>query len=81
MVVANSKLTATNKGDELLAILMAMAMQLYNVRRIAQWSTSRDSLEAPGCSHWACACAVLPWRLPWLTISNKTHKTLTKHNF
>jgi hypothetical protein len=27
------------------------------------------------------ACAVLPRRPLWLRNSNKTHKTLTKHNF
>jgi hypothetical protein len=31
--------------------------------------------------HWASACAVSPRRPPWSMISNKTHKTLTKHNF
>ena len=39
------------------------------------------SLKATGRRHWASACVVLPRRPPWLTISNKTHKTLTKHNF
>ncbi len=39
------------------------------------------SLEATGCHHRASACAVLPRQPPWSTISNKTHKTLTKHNF
>ncbi len=29
----------------------------------------------------ASACIALPRRPPWSTISNKTHKTLTKHNF
>jgi hypothetical protein len=36
------------------------------------------SLKATGCRH---PCAVSPRRLPWSMISNKTHKTLTKHNF
>ncbi len=39
------------------------------------------SLEATGHRHQASVCVVLPRRPPWLTISNKTHKTLTKHNF
>ncbi len=39
------------------------------------------SLEATGCRHRASACAVLPRRPPWSRISNKTHKTLIKHNF
>jgi hypothetical protein len=81
MDVANNELTATTNADESLAILMANAMQRYDARRITRWSTSRASLEATGCRHQASACAVLPRRPPWLTISNKTHKTLTKHNF
>ncbi len=39
------------------------------------------SLKATGRPHRASACVVSPRRPPWLTISNKTHKTLTKHNF
>ena len=39
------------------------------------------SLKATGRHHWASACILLPRRPPWLTILNKTHKTLTKHNF
>ncbi len=39
------------------------------------------SLEATGRRHRASACVVLPRRPPWSMISNKTHKTLTKHNF
>jgi hypothetical protein len=62
-------------------ISMAMAMQQYNTGRIAQLSTSRASLEANGCRHRVSARIASPWRLPWSTISNKTHKTLTKHNF
>jgi hypothetical protein len=81
MVVANNELTATKNADELLAISMAMAMQRYDTRRIAQWSTSRASLEATGRRHWASACAVLPRRPPWSAILNKAHKILTTLNF
>jgi hypothetical protein len=38
----------------------AMVMQRYNAGCIAQWSTSRASLEATGCRHRSSACAVLP---------------------
>jgi hypothetical protein len=69
-----------NEGKSL-AILIAMAMQRYNVGHIAQWSTSMASLEATECHHRASACAVLPRRPPWSTNSLKQHKTLTKHNF
>ncbi len=81
MVVGDNELTATKNADESLAILMAMAMQRYDARHIARWSTSRASLEATGCRHRARACAVLPQQWPWSTNSNKTHKTLKKHNF
>jgi len=62
-------------------ISMAMAMQRYDAGRIARWSTSRASLEANGCRHRVSARIASPRRPPWSTISNKTHKTLTKHNF
>ncbi len=39
------------------------------------------SLKATGRRNRVSACVVSPWRPPWSTISNKTHKTLTKHNF
>ena len=81
MVVANNEIDETKNAGKSMTILMAMAMQRYNVGRIARWSTSRASLEATGCRHRASACAVSPRRPPWSTNSNKTHKTLTKHNF
>jgi hypothetical protein len=81
MVVANTEINKTKHAGKLVIILMAMAMQRYDAGRIAQWSTSRASLEATGCRHWASACAVSPQQPPWLTNSNKTQKTLTKHNF
>jgi hypothetical protein len=39
------------------------------------------SLKATGRRHQASGCVVLPRRPPWSTILNKTHETLTKHNF
>jgi hypothetical protein len=75
MVVAKKETDETKKSGKLTMISMAMAIQRYNAGRIAQWSTSRASLKATGCRH------VLPQRPPWSTNSNKTHKTLTKHNF
>jgi len=69
-----------NEG-KLTTISMAMAMQRYDAGRIAQWSTSRASLEANGCRHRVSARITSPRRPPWPTILNKTHKTLTKLNF
>ena len=81
MVVANNEINETKNAGKSTTISVAMAMQRYDAGRIARWSTSRASLEATGCCHWASACAVLPRWPPWSTNSNKTHKTLTKHNF
>jgi hypothetical protein len=81
MVMANNEIDETKNAGKLTTISMAMAMQQYDVGRISQWSTSRASFEANGCRHWASARAILPRRPPWLTNLNKTHKTLTKHNF
>jgi len=81
--VGDNEIGDDKNGGESLAILiaMAMAMQRYDPKRITQESTSRASLEATGCLHWASACAVLPRRPPWSTNLLKQHKTLTKHNF
>ena len=81
MVVVNNEIDETKNAGKLTMISMAMAMQRYDAGRIARWSTSRASLEATGCRHRASACAVLLRQRPWSTNSNKTHKTLTKHNF
>ncbi len=81
MVVGDNKATATKNAGKLLAISVAMAMQQYHAGHIAQWSTSRASLDATGCRHWSSACAISPRRPPWSTNSLKQHKTLPKHNF
>ena len=78
MVVGDNKSTTTKNAGESLAVSIAMAMQQYNVGCIARWSTSRASLKATGCRHWSSACTALPWRPPWTTNLNETHKTLTK---
>ena len=81
MSVGDNESTATKNADESMAISIAMAMQRYDARHIARWSTSRASLEANGCRHGVSARIASPRRLPWSTILNKTHKTLTKHTF
>jgi hypothetical protein len=81
MVVGNNELTTTKNADELLAILMAMVMQQYDTRSIALMEHIQASLEATGRRHRASACVILPRQPPWSMIPNKTHKTLTKHNF
>jgi hypothetical protein len=81
MVVGDNEIGNDKNVGKLLAILIAMAMQRYEVGRITRWSTSRASLEATGCRHRASACDVSPWRLKWSTNLLKQHKTLLKHNF
>jgi hypothetical protein len=57
------------KSGQLTTISMAMVIQRYDMGRIARWSTSRASLEATACCHWASACAVLPlWLLMVMAI-------------
>ncbi len=60
MVVGNNESTTTKNVGESLAIWIAMQTRQYDAGHIAQWSTSRASLEATGCRHRASACAILP---------------------
>ena len=77
MIVANNKIVKTKNAGKSTMISMAMAVHRYDAGRIARWSTSRASLKG----HGASVGTILPRWLPWLTNSNETHKTLTKHNF
>jgi hypothetical protein len=68
MVVANKEINNNKKcrqiaGDSDCHVYAAVQFRVH-----CPWSTSRAFLEATGCHHQASACAVLPWRLPWLTI-------------
>ena len=53
---------------KLLDVSMTMQLRWYNAGRIAQWNTSRASLEATGCHHWLSARIASPRRPPWLMI-------------
>ena len=44
------RIDGNKNAEESLAILIAVAIQWYNVGRIAQWSTSRASHKATGCA-------------------------------
>ena len=72
--VDNNKIDDDKNTGELLAILITMQMRWYNTGPIAQWSTSRASLEVTGCHHWASARIPLPWRPPLSTIFLKKTK-------
>ncbi len=79
MVIGDNGTHDNKIAGKLLVVLMAMAMQQYNAMRIAQWSTSRATLEATRCCHWASACTV---SVNYFDCKhNNTIKTLTKHNF
>jgi hypothetical protein len=81
MVVGENESTATKNTGESMAISIVMAMQRYDVGRIAGLSTFRDSLEATGCRHQSSAHIVSPRWPPKSTNSLKQLKTLTTHNF
>ncbi len=83
MVVANNKINETKKcrqidddfdghGDAAVRREAHCPMTMEHIQA---------SLEDTGRHHRAMACIVSPRRPPWSTISNKTHETLTKHNF
>ena len=67
MVVGDNESTATKNGGELMAILIAMAMQRFNVGCITRRSTSMASLETTGCRQRSSARILLPRRPPWST--------------
>ena len=81
MFVGNNGIDDDKNAGKVLVILITMQMQQYDAGHITQWSTSRASLEATGCCHWASACVVLPKRPPWSTNTLNTHKTITKTIF
>jgi hypothetical protein len=81
MVVANNKNYGTKSTCQKLAILMAMRIRQSNAGRIPQWSAFVALCKATRCRHWASAHAVLPRRLPWLTILNETKKHLQNTTF
>ncbi len=68
------QIDGNKNADKLMAILIAMAMQRYNMGCIAQWSTSKASFEATGCRHRSSAWVVSPRRPPWSKNSNQTQQ-------
>ena len=58
MVVGNNESMTTKNADESLAISMAMAMQRYDARRIAQWSTSRLHSKPLDATSGKCLCRI-----------------------
>ena len=66
MLVGNNESATTKNTGKSLEILIAMQMGRCNVGHIARWSTSRASIQATGCRHWARAPFTLQRRPPWL---------------
>ena len=70
MLVGNNESGTTKNAGESLAISIAMRiMWQCDAGCIAQWSTSRASIEATGYRHGASARIALPQRPPWPTNS------------
>jgi hypothetical protein len=63
-----TKLRMQKDAGKLLVLSIAMGMWWCDAGCIAQWSTSRASLEATRCCHWASVCAILPRQQTWLAI-------------
>jgi hypothetical protein len=77
--VGDNESTTTKNAGTLLAVSIAMQIRRYDVGCIARWSTSRASIEAIECRHWASAHIALPRRPSWSTIlvENTKHKQNT----
>jgi len=54
---------------------MAMAIQQYDAGRIAQWCTSRASLEATGCRHQASLRHIAPTAAMVIEVKENTQNT------
>jgi hypothetical protein len=80
MSVGDNESTATKHAGESMTISIAMVMQRYDARHIARWSTSRASLEATVPPSGKCLRRIAP-AAAMVDDFEKTHKTLTKHNF
>ena len=69
-MISQMKNAATmNKCASVMGHFTAMTMRRYGDERIAQRSMSRATLEATGRRQRAIICPVLPWRMPWSSIS------------
>ncbi len=68
-ILHDIKSTTEKNAPTLLAISMAMWIRWYGVKRIAQYGRSRATLDATGRCHRASTRPVLPWRMPWSSIS------------
>jgi hypothetical protein len=81
MVVANNEIKATKNASELVAISMTMGMQRYDAGHITRWSTSRLHSKPLDAAIGRVPAPYCPGGRHGWRITNKTHKTLTKHNF
>jgi hypothetical protein len=60
-----TELTITKITGESMTVSMTMRMRRCDAGHITRWSTFK---------HLASTCAMLPQRLPWLTILDETQK-------
>ncbi len=81
MVVANNKISNNKKCTQIDDNFDGHGDAAVQREAHRPMEHIQTSLEATGRRHRVSACVVSPRRPPWLRILNKTHKTLTKHNF
>jgi hypothetical protein len=81
MVVANNKIIDNKKCRQIDDNFDGHGDAVVRREAHRPMELIQASLEATERRHWASACVVSPRRPPWSTISNKTHETLTNHNF
>ncbi len=81
MVVANNKIGDNKKCRQIDDNFDGHGIAAVQREAHCPMEHIQASLEATGRRHQSSACVVLPRRPPWLTILNKPHETLTKHNF
>ncbi len=81
MVVANNKINDNKKCRQIDDDFDGHGNAAVRPEAHRPMEKIQASLEATGRRHPASTCVVSPRRPPWSTILNKTHVTLTKHNF
>ncbi len=81
MVVANNKIDDNKKCRQIVDDFDGHGNAAVRREAHRPMEHIQASLEATGRRHQASACVESPRRPPWSTILNKTHETLSKHNF
>ncbi len=67
-VMGDNKIANAKTCRKIASNFITMGMRRCKTGHNPQWSTSRASLKATDCLHWASVCGVLPRRPTWLAI-------------